>query len=336
MGTINLVATAKYYPLRFHVVTIMNQLSAGSGVYIPQLPFLLEIMQNYKFEKKSSKVSMKPLDLSCVLRVSQSQLGESGFRDSIVDSLYDKILETLECQSHCAAFPEMALPAVLQLKTFIKKCPLANYNKKMKQLLEKIQETTKFVEKQRGQVHFDLADTKAVLALENQLRQNGTPLSTYYASWKKIKDREMAVKIARTPQSHKDDGVPILKKIAIKAKGDEDGDDSDEMNELFPSDVSDDDEDDNDRFLLKEERGTKRKSDGDSKEAKKTKKVVVEVDVKTTQKKKKMDDEVKESVENMAEGDLADEVGDFNMSDEEDSNEELEDADEEIDESDDE
>ena len=127
-----------------------------------------------------------------------------------------------------------------------------------------------------------------------------------------------------------------MKKIAIKAKGDEDGDDSDEMNELFPSDVSDDDEDDNDRFLLKEERGTKRKSDGDSKEAKKTKKVVVEVDVKTTQKKKKMDDEVKESVENMAEGDLADEVGDFNMSDEEDSNEELEDADEEIDESDDE
>ena len=43
MGTINLVATAKYYPLRFHVVTIMNQLSAGSGVYIPQLPFLLEV-----------------------------------------------------------------------------------------------------------------------------------------------------------------------------------------------------------------------------------------------------------------------------------------------------
>jgi len=34
----------------------MNQLAAGSGVYIPQLPFLLEIMQNYKFDKKASKV----------------------------------------------------------------------------------------------------------------------------------------------------------------------------------------------------------------------------------------------------------------------------------------
>ena len=66
--------------------------------------------------------------------------------------------------------------------------------------MEKIQETIKFVEKQRSQVHFDLADTKAVLALENQLKQKGTPLSTYYASWKKIKDREMAVKIARKPQ----------------------------------------------------------------------------------------------------------------------------------------
>jgi len=323
MGTINLVATGKYYPLRFHVVSIMNQLAAGSGVYIPQLPFLLEIMQNYKFDKKASKVSMKPLDLSCVLRVSQSQMGESGFRDSIVDSLYEKIIETLECQSHCAAFPEMALPAVLQLKAFIKKCPLANYNKKMKQLMEKIQETIKFVEKQRSQVHFDLADTKAVLALENQLKQKGTPLSTYYASWKKIKDREMAVKIARKPQSEKDDGVPILRKIVQKSK-EEHGDDSDEMNELFPSDVSED-EDDEDRFLLKEERGTKRKTDGDVKEAKKTKKSM-EADVKTTQKnKKKKNDAVEETKEKVEETmekadgeDLADEVCDFNMSDDDD------------------
>ena len=157
-------------------------------------------MQNYKFEKKASKLSMKPLDLSCVLRVSQSQLSESGFRDAIIDLLYDRILETLQCHSHSTAFPEIALPVVLQLKAFIKKCPLANYTKKMKQLMEKIQETIKFIEKNRSHVNFDLADTKAVLALENQLKQSGTPLTTYHASWKKMKDREMAVKIARKPQ----------------------------------------------------------------------------------------------------------------------------------------
>lgn len=143
---------------------------------------------------------MKPLDLSCVLRVSQSQMGESGYRDAIVDLLYDNILETLQSQSHLTAFPEIVLPLILQLKQFIKKCPIANYSKKMKQLLEKVQETVRFVEKQRAQVHFDLSDTKAVLALENQIKQTGTPLTNYHTSWKKMRDREMAIKIAKKPE----------------------------------------------------------------------------------------------------------------------------------------
>lgn len=70
----------------------------------------------------------------------------------------------------------------------------------MKQLLDKVQETVQFIEKQRSQVHFDLADTKAVLALENQIKQNGTPLTTYLNSWKKMREREMAIKIAKKPE----------------------------------------------------------------------------------------------------------------------------------------
>ena len=178
----------------------MNQLSDSSGVFIPILPFLLEVLQNYKFDKKASKVSMKPLDLSCVLRVSKSQMAESGFRDAVIEILYDRLLETLQCHSHSTAFPEMSLPVVLQLKQFMKKCPLANYTKKMKHLLDKIQETVAFVEKQRSRVTFDLADTKAVLTLENQIKQSGTPLTTYHESWKKMRDREMAIKIAKRPE----------------------------------------------------------------------------------------------------------------------------------------
>lgn len=143
---------------------------------------------------------MKPLDLSCVLRVSQSQLAESGYRDAVVDMLYDRLLETLQCHSHLVSFPEMALPVSLQLKKFIKKCPLANYTKKMKQLVDKVQETVNFVDRHRSQVTFDLADTKAVLALENQMKQTTTPLQTYHTSWKKVRDREMAVRIAKRPE----------------------------------------------------------------------------------------------------------------------------------------
>lgn len=159
-------------------------------------------MQNHKFDKKPAKTSMKPLDLSCILRVSQSQMAESGYRDAVVDLLYDRMLDSLTAASHSAAFPETALPTILQLKQFVKSCPKANYAKKMKQLLEKVQESVRFVEKHRAGAagHFELTDTQAVLALENQIKAAGTPLATFHASWRKMKDREMAIKIAKKPE----------------------------------------------------------------------------------------------------------------------------------------
>nr|CAG4649164.1 EOG090X02MG [Scapholeberis mucronata]SVE93503.1 EOG090X02MG [Scapholeberis mucronata] len=321
IGTINLVPTGKYYPLRFQVANILNQLSSDTGIYIPVLPFLLEILQNHKFEKKPSKMSMKPLDLSCVLRVSQSQMGESGYRDAVIDMLYDNLLETLQSQSHSSAFPEIVLPLVLQLKQFIKKCPLANYSKKMKQLLEKVQETARFVEKQRAQVHFDLSDSKAVLALENQLKQAETPLTNYHSSWKKMRDREMAIKIAKKPENDKERGIPVMKKPAQKSKDDESSDNG-EFDELFPSDLSDDG-DDEDRFLLKEERGEKKLKDSNdsvkksttksNKEDSEKKKPTKNTKAKAVPVPVEIEDEELDGGE-----DIADEVVDFDMSEEDD------------------
>nr|SVE73441.1 EOG090X02MG [Daphnia atkinsoni] len=320
IGTINLVPTGKYYPLRFQIVSILNQLSADTGTYIPALSFLLEILQNHKFDKKPSKVSMKPLELSCVLRVSQSQMGESGYRDAIIDLLYDHLLETLDCQSHSSAFPEIALPVILQLKHFIKKSSMANYTKKMKQLVEKVQETIQFVEKQRSQVHFDLADNKAVLALENQIKQSGTPLTNYHSTWKKMRDREMAIKIAKKPENDREAGVPFMKKTIIQSK-DDDSDADGEFDELFPSDLSDDEDDEN-RFLLKEEREVKTKSkEQNEKKQRKEKKTQVEEPkkkVKTKMTKAAKPTEEEEIDENE---DMADEVTDFNMSEEDEDSE---------------
>ncbi|XP_046458250.1 nucleolar complex protein 2 homolog [Daphnia pulex] len=330
IGTINLVPTGKYYPLRFQVVSILNQLSVDTGTYIPVLSFLLEILQNHKFEKKPSKVSMKPLELSCVLRVSQSQMGESGYRDAIIDLLYDHLLETLQCQSHSSAFPEIALPVILQLKQFIKKCTLANFTKKMKQLMEKVQETSQFIEKQRSQVHFDLADTKAVLALENQIKQSGTPLTNYHNSWKKMRDRELAIKIAKKPENDKEAGIPVMRKTVIGSKqsNENDSDDDGEFDELFPSDLSEDEDDEN-RFLLKEERESKPKTKNPEESKKRKEKVQVEEPKKKVKTKKTKTVEPTEEEEEIADGeDIADEVTDFNMSDESEHEDDEEESDE--------
>lgn len=126
-------------------------------------------------------------------------------------------------------------------------------------------------------------------------------------------------------QNDKERGIPVVKKAIIKdANSDDDG----EFDELFPSDLSDDD--DEDRFLLKEERGEKKPKNGVENGSKKaTKKVVAEEPqkkLKTKNTKAKVAAAESSSKDEVGEGeDIADEVVDFDMSEESES-----DADEEV------
>lgn len=43
LGTIKLVPTAQYYPLRFHLTQVLIEFSRDTGVFIPVLPFLVEV-----------------------------------------------------------------------------------------------------------------------------------------------------------------------------------------------------------------------------------------------------------------------------------------------------
>lgn len=43
LGTLKLVPTAQYYPLRFHIVQILIDFTRETGVFVPVLPFLLEV-----------------------------------------------------------------------------------------------------------------------------------------------------------------------------------------------------------------------------------------------------------------------------------------------------
>ena len=43
---------------------------------------------------------MRPVDFSCILRVSKSQMLENGTKDTAVDGVYRGVLDYLSSQSH--------------------------------------------------------------------------------------------------------------------------------------------------------------------------------------------------------------------------------------------
>jgi nucleolar complex protein 2 len=59
---------------------------------------------------------MKPQDFTCILRLSKSQLQENGFKDAVIEKVYQQLLEYLASEAHTISFPDMVVVTILQVQ----------------------------------------------------------------------------------------------------------------------------------------------------------------------------------------------------------------------------
>ncbi|XP_026757065.2 nucleolar complex protein 2 homolog [Galleria mellonella] len=236
-NTIKLVPTHQYYPLRFHCIDILMNLSKDTNTFIPILPFIVEVLTSYDFNKKHKKVSMKPIDFSCILRLAKSQLTENGFKDATIERLYALLLEYTANESHNIAFPDISLLAIMQLKQFLKTCTVANYTKKLRQLLEKIEENAKFIDSERSKISFSLKDDKMIKAWESSIKTKGTPLSIFFDNWNKVNRIQKRKKITKNDEIAGE--LPMIKRPKINEQKITKAENKGPL-VLFPSDSEDD------------------------------------------------------------------------------------------------
>lgn len=271
MGVIRLIPTAQYFPLRFHCLQSLIELAKSTHSFIPVLPLILEVLRSNTFNKKHTTVSMKPLQFTCILRLNKGQLGENGFRDEVIEQVCGLTLEYLAYESNSLAFCDLSVHTVTALKAYLKECRNANYSRKIKQLLDKIADNSKFIEQERRKITFGLKDTEQIRAWETQVRNKGTPLDIYYNAWVKTHETKKRRQAAQTDRVNDGYGLPTIKKTTKKAVSikNENGE-----VELFPSDSEDDEgavsklpgiEDSDEEMSIQEEEKPKKKSKKDKK-----------------------------------------------------------------------
>lgn len=123
------------------------------------------------------------------------------------------------------------------MKQFLKSCSVSNYTKKIRQLLEKIEENSKFIENERSKVSFSISDDKMVAAWETNIKNKGTPLLSFFESWNKVNKIQKRKKITKNDELA--ENLPMIKKLKKKMDSTEVKSSKDGPLELFPSDSED-------------------------------------------------------------------------------------------------
>lgn len=275
-GTIKLNPSAQYFPLRFHCCRMLIDLNARTRVFIPILPFLLEVLQMPSFNEEHKKLSMKPVNLTCLLRFAPANIQENAYKDAVLDLIYELTLEYLANESYSLCFPDLAVFALMNLRNFCKTTKVYKYSRKLRTLTDKIVENSNHIEKLRKPpLPFRLNNIPAIQAWEAQRKAEGTPLLKFYQQFarenEKAKRRE-----ANQSDDVADYELPTIKKITKKQSR------RDGPVDLFPSDDDDDSDsgngpevesDEADEVVVPTKKAKKGKKEKGAKVEQKTKKV---------------------------------------------------------------
>ncbi|CAG8435032.1 7268_t:CDS:10 [Diversispora eburnea] len=189
------------------------QVSTGTGTFIPLAPYLFDILQSSEIRRNPKPTTLKPLDFMIILKAPKNYLHTRVYQEGIYEKLLELLFEYYSCFCSSIAFPELVIPAIIQIKRHIKHSKNLKFNKQLQQLVEKLEQNSKFIEQHRSQIDFSPNDHARVVkpfSLLNQLfirfynkiyfnpqsafsqnmNQDSTPLGSYVKSNRRLKEKK--------------------------------------------------------------------------------------------------------------------------------------------------
>jgi nucleolar complex protein 2 len=242
LGVIASCTSPYYYPLRFHLVTCLHQLSASCQVFVPTSTTLLEILECPDLFAKPSPSTELPPNLRYLVKLPTDSLNRASVRDLVVAETIALLSHDAELCRYNVGFPEYAFVTIKKLRSFAKKVKNSKWRDLARALVSQLEEQSSNVKRDR---------VKAVMAgslsgsFEQLLPANGVPVAQRLA---KLLATRIAHSISLSASSVKlgaqaGQKRPMATTAGSKKRGKhqdgDDEDDEDDEDEEFTEDEDD-------------------------------------------------------------------------------------------------
>jgi nucleolar complex protein 2 len=196
-GCFRLVSASRSHPLHFHLIRSLVHLVNHTHVYVPLSPYLLPIITSTLSSSKHKSSTLKPLDMDTTIRAPQQYLKTRVYAEAVVDEatfLLSEWLSTPVVQGSIA-FPEVVVPVTVLLRKTLKSVKSAKGKGSIKEaeavktLVERIEESAKWIDIKRRGVAFSPAQIDAVSSWERELKVEESPLAKFVKVQRKAREK---------------------------------------------------------------------------------------------------------------------------------------------------
>ncbi|KAJ1365568.1 hypothetical protein KIN20_025940 [Parelaphostrongylus tenuis] len=214
-GILKLYQSLRYIPLRLHCISLLIQIQANCGVFIPTMTLAAELMGDVELilaKKPKTSKNVKIVDLDCSLKVNALVLEELSWRRSLCDYLFRILLQAahLVCAQPC--FPDIIVPVTFRIRNFLREIRSAEFVRCFRILLDKLEEHAKYVANALLVKEFSLKNDMQIMSLKSSLSNPNSPLRVYYRQWENVWRMTQGVQKIEEKKEEKEEAGKVIKK----------------------------------------------------------------------------------------------------------------------------
>ncbi|KAF8154012.1 Noc2p family-domain-containing protein [Crassisporium funariophilum] len=196
LGSIKLVPNSRSHPFHLQIIRSLLHLTKHSQTYIPISPYLVPILTSSLSPSARPKNStLRPLDFDVHIRVPQQYVKTRVLSEGLTEETVYLMAEWLaSAPVHGSiAFPEIVVPIVVLLRKSLKNSKSGSGKEQglVKVLLERLDESARWMEQRRKTVQFSPGKLRDVKEWEETVRTklDDTPLGKYVKVQRKTREK---------------------------------------------------------------------------------------------------------------------------------------------------